>query len=66
MPNYQNKLHEKEVFDRLVEILTKVIHYYTCGCGVGLLFEQARSNKAANKPDAELNEFEAVGVSLYE
>ncbi|KIK92248.1 hypothetical protein PAXRUDRAFT_830137 [Paxillus rubicundulus Ve08.2h10] len=40
---YRDKLHEKEVFDRFTEILTK-----------------ARSNKSANKPDTELNEFESI------
>ncbi|KAF9225678.1 hypothetical protein BS17DRAFT_750004 [Gyrodon lividus] len=40
---YRDKLHEKEVFDRFSDILTK-----------------ARSNKSANKPDTELNEFESI------
>ncbi|KAG9309978.1 non-SMC mitotic condensation complex subunit 1-domain-containing protein [Chiua virens] len=40
---YQDKLHEKDVFEHFMDILTK-----------------ARSNKSANKPDTELNEFESI------
>jgi len=40
---YRDKLHEKDVYERFSEILSK-----------------ARSNKSANKPDTELNEFESV------
>ncbi|KAL4072147.1 non-SMC mitotic condensation complex subunit 1-domain-containing protein [Scleroderma yunnanense] len=40
---YQDKLHEREVFERFADILNK-----------------ARSNKSANKPDTELDEFESI------
>ncbi|KAF9233399.1 non-SMC mitotic condensation complex subunit 1-domain-containing protein [Melanogaster broomeanus] len=47
---YRDKLHVEEVFKRFVEILQQVLNW----------FWQARSNKSANKPDTELNEFESI------
>ncbi|KZT06979.1 uncharacterized protein LAESUDRAFT_652146 [Laetiporus sulphureus 93-53] len=45
---YRDKLHEETVFNRFQEILTKASLF------------SARANKSANKPDAELNEFENI------
>jgi hypothetical protein len=76
MPFYRDKLHEEGVFARFQEILVKVRTYQERKKKRGkkkywakktsftrLLKKkkkQARSNKAANKPDSELNEFETV------
>jgi condensin complex subunit 1 len=60
---YRDKLHEETVFTRFTEILAKVrqvVHFFFRSslkkCS------KARLNKSANKPDTELNEFEAVSV----
>jgi condensin complex subunit 1 len=58
---YRDKLHEETVFTRFTEILAKVrqaVHFFSRSSLKKR--SKARSNKSANKPDTELNEFEAV------
>ena len=61
---YRDKLHEETVFNRFTEILAKVYHVACRFSSSPTVYFQARSNKSANKPDTELNEFEAVGTLL--
>lgn len=66
LPHYRDKLPEEEVFNRFQEILTKVSCVSPAGYNVDGLtsFLKARTNKSQNKPDAELNEFEAVSYQI--
>ena len=67
---YRDKLHEEAVFARFQEILTKVRRsepLWSRAAHADLVVcrtHQARANKSANKPDAELNEFEQVRPAL--
>jgi hypothetical protein len=61
LPFYRDKLHEKVVYTRFQEILVKVsVEFLIKKTIITNNNQQARSNKAANKSDAELNEFENV------
>jgi hypothetical protein len=62
LPFYRDKLHEEGVYARFQEILAKARppFPFLSLFKIKKKRQQARSNKAANKPDSELNEFETV------
>ena len=66
LPFYRDKLHEEGVYARFQEILVKVkICTPSTHClKLNIKHPKARSNKTANKSDAELNEFETVRVGV--
>ena len=63
LPFYRDKLHEEGVYARFQEILVKVNSTHVSELfflNIKHTHTKARSNKTANKSDAELNEFETV------